>query len=1005
MSNFKYKAIWIPVLVILTIIFIALNVAANTYKQSLDTYLNHGTEIVKKKTDLSEKDAKFYNKRYKTTSSKNGSVGNALKVSKKVTDEGEVLMKNDGVLPLKQGSKVSAFGYRYLNPVYGGSGSGNIDSSKSYVMTAEKGLKKYYTVNSSTTDAMKNATPKEITSKGINNVKKSSTKGKGFSGASTSIVEYDPAIYNSVSNSTEGTVGIVYIGRVGGEGSNLQKTAYADGTKHELQLTQYEKDTLKFAKEHCKKVIVVVNSSNVMELNPITSGPLAADAIIWVGGPGATGFSSLADIMVGKVNPSGKTADIWDSDLTKNPTYQNFNNNQRFNNAKNVDIAAQVPKGLQYTEYQEGIYYGYRYYETASDLNQLDYKKSVTYPFGYGLSYTTFKQSIKSIQEDNNRVTFTVEVKNTGSRDGSDAIQLYYNPPYTDLDKNNNIQKSTKNLLAFNKVKVSAGKTVEKKITVNKQDMASYSYKHDNGDGTTGSYMLEAGNYEISLGKDSHDSFDKKNINVAKTSWFTDSNPRDSDINAQSAMDNNGNTLNKSSNKNKKYVAATNQFTDVTKYMEDNSNILSRSNWAGTQPQKATSKSLDKNLLKEATTFDPKNDKLLGDHKDSKVYTNKLAKANKKNNLTLSEFRGLNFNNSRWESLLDQLNYKAKDLDSLLYMSAFTKSALSAVDKPASQDHDGPQGWGLTGAKGGPDTCGYSSEVVVASTYNPTLSYEYGSAIGQEALTIGYTGWYGPAMNIHRSAFNGRNFEYYSEDPLLTGRMAERTISGASDQGVVCFMKHFVLDDSEENTSSMTVWATEQTIREIYLKAFEIPVKEAKMTIKYIPNKNGKIHTKTMRSTAAIMTSAALIGPTWSSANYPLMNNVVRNEWGYQGMFSTDMFLNHTKNITTKVFRAGNNAKMWFAPTSEKLNLNNPTDRSLVRNSMHYVLYTYVNSNLMQGVAPGNVMQLSMSPWNKWLIAADVIALIFILTMIFMIIYRTRKEKKSPDLFKKHIKK
>lgn len=970
----KKRIIWTIVAAVIALAFAAIDIAANIYKNSLDTYLNHGSTVIRKKTKLGENDAKFYKQKFKNTSSKNGSVAYGLKVAKKLTDEGEVLLKNDGIFPLVKGTSVTPLGYRFLNPVYGGTGSGNIDASKSYVTSAEKGLAKYYKVNNAAVAAMKKATPYELTKSSLKAVKKEDGKqnqGKGFFGASTSIYEYNPSIYKSLKND-KNSVAVVYLGRVGGEGANLQNSSYYDGTKHELALTKYEKETIRFAKKHFKKVVAIINSSNVMELQELQSGDLSVNGIIWIGGPGATGFDSLADIMVGKVNPSGRTSDIWDADLNDNPVNKNFGNNLKFSNAKNIKIANQVSKGLQYTEYQEGIYYGYRYYETASDLGKLNYQKKVVYPFGYGLSYTSFKQKITGRKVAGNKITYTIKVKNTGKRAGSSAIQLYYEAPYTSLDEKLDIQKSTKNLLAFDKVYVPVGQTVTKKISFNVQDMSSYSYKHKNGDGTTGAYMLEKGDYKIYLGKDSHDSYDMADLRVKQTNWYTNSNPRDIEIAAQ--KENGGKT-----------VAATNQFQSVSDWMEKNSRILSRSNWDATQPKTETQKALDPKLLKKITNFDLKNDPVLGAKKGSKIYTNKLAKDKQKNGLTLSQLRGKSFNDKRWDKLLDQVDYSSSELTQLLYMAAFTKSQLTSVGKPASQDHDGPQGWGLTGAKGGPDTVGYSSEVVIASTFNPQAAYDFGQSIGQEALTIGFTGWYGPAMNIHRSAFNGRNFEYFSEDPVLTGRMAERTVSGAADQGVISYMKHFVMDDSEQETSSMTVWATEQAIREIYLKAFEIPATESKMTLNYIPDKNGKMKKKRMRSVAAMMTAADYIGTDWCSANYNLLTNIVRKEWGFKGELSTDMFLNTTKNITQKVFRAGNNAKMWYMPTNEALDANNPTDRQVLRNALHYTLYNYVNSNLMQGVAPGNVKEIGMSPWKKWLIAANVIGALLILLIIALV--------------------
>lgn len=401
------------------------------FSQSLDTYVGRGARKVSE-TNLPAGAADYYEQRFSDTSAENGSVAYGASVTHQITDEGEVLLKNNGVLPLAEGSAVTPFGYRYLDPVYGGTGSGNVDSSKDYIVTSQEGLEAFFTVNQDIVNLMDKAKPREITAEGISDAS-SSESGKGFDGATTSILEFDPAIYEAGKDSCEGTTGIVFLGRVGGEGGNLQTTAYADGTPHELALTQYEKDTIAFAKEHCDKVVAIINSSNTMELSELMSGAFEVDAMLWIGGPGATGFASMGAILAGEVNPSGRTADIWVSDLTADPTYVNFMPDRTFTNTADTAAATNYT-GLYFVEYEEGVYYGYRYYETAHELGFLDYGSAVTFPFGYGLSYTDFTQSISEVKEEGNTVTVTVEVTNTGSADGKEVVQLYHTAPYTDLD-------------------------------------------------------------------------------------------------------------------------------------------------------------------------------------------------------------------------------------------------------------------------------------------------------------------------------------------------------------------------------------------------------------------------------------------------------------------------------------------------------------------------------------------------------------------------------------------
>lgn len=972
---------------LLLVVALVVTIGCNIFSQSLDTYLGRGARKVSE-TNISADAANYYEQRFSDTSAENGSVGYGAEVTHKITDEGEVLLKNNGILPLAEGTKVTPFGYRYISPVYGGTGSGNVDSSKDYIVTPQEGLEAFFAVNSEMTALMEKATPKELTADGIANAA-SSESGKGFDGATTSILEFDPAIYADATASCEGTVGLVFIGRIGGEGGNLQTTAYADGTAHELQLTQYEKEMVSFAKAHCDNVVAIINSSNTMELSELMGGEYEVDAMLWVGGPGATGYASMGAILAGAVNPSGRTADIWVSDLTADPTYVNFMPDRTYANTKDT-VAATNYTGLYFVEYEEGVYYGYRYYETASELGALNYEDAVVFPFGYGLSYTTFEQSIQGIKVDGEQVTVTVQVANTGSVDGKEVVQLYCTAPYTDLDKQYEIEKPVKILLAFDKVEVPAGQTVTAELSFSREDMASYCDTYDNGDGTTGSWMLEGGDYVITLGKNSHDAWATETISVAETIWYSGEQLRESDRNAQSAMDEQGQLLSypaaAEADPEAAYTPVHNRFQDSTDYMHTEATILSRSDWNGTQPTEPEPKDLSQERLDRIMKFDIENDPILG-NLNSKISTDVQPTSKEDNGLTLSDMRGLSFYDGAWDLLLDQLDYDSDELTNMLFNAAFTTGQISAIGKPTSVDHDGPQGWGLTGAEGGPETCAYCSEVVVASTWNTDLAYEYGVAIGQEALVIGYTGWYGPGLNLHRSAFNGRNFEYYSEDALLSGKLAAACISGAADQGVISYMKHFLLDDYEGPSCELAVWSTEQNIRENYLRAFEIPVKEARATIKYISDDQGTVSQKTIRGCLGVMVSVTAIGSDWCFSSYELMTNLLRGEWGFQGAATTDMFLRCTENATDMVLRAGTDLKMWFVPTLAE-DLSSATARNAYRRAVKDVCYAYANSNLMQGAAPGATVEYSMAPWAIALTALDVVIGLAIVVILVKMIRR-----------------
>ncbi len=1015
MSNKKFTAILSVVMAVLVVVALAASIVMPLLSSTMDTYLGRGERYTVQIEGADKWDTKYYDQKYTDTNSKTGSVSYGLQVSKQITDEGEVLLKNNGVLPLDKGAKVTPFGYRFLNPLYGGTGSGNVDASKDYVVTAEKGLVNF-DVNSEMVEKLRSAKVIELTSSGANpvTVSTSSEDGTGFTGATTSLLEYDAAVYAGTETSCADTTAIVYIGRVGGEGGNLQITPYADGTPHELALTTYEKEMLMFAKQNCKNVVAVIESSNVMELGDLMEGgAYECDAIVWVGGAGATGFASLGDILVGDVNPSGRTADLWDRDLTKNPVYANFGTDRIYANTDGVMMEfMNFTNGLYFVELEEGVYSGYRYYETASDIGALDYANAVVYPFGYGLSYTTFAQKITDFNTNGDEVKVSVEVTNTGDKAGKDVVQLYFTAPYTDYDKQNKVEKPTVNLIAFDKTGIlEPGKSETLTLTFAKEDMASYAYMHDNGDGTMGCYLLEAGAYNVSLRSNSHDVIESRDFEIGTTIAYDNSNPRQSEMNAQSAWNENGESLNypkaAEADTSKGYIAATNRYQDTTDYMQTEATLLTRADWANTQPTAPEEgKTISAERLAKASNFDIENDPALGNKAIAQNYTAPVE--GQANGLSVSALRGLDYYDPTWDALLDQLVY-----DDTLYQAfnwaTFEIKAVDSIGLPNVVCHDGPQGWGMTGADGGPDTTAFASEVVVASTFNTDLAYLYGDAIGQESLVIGFTGWYGPAMNAHRSAFNGRNFEYYSEDPLLNGKMGAACISGAADNGVICFLKHFFANDYEGPACSMATWADEQTLREIYAKAFEIAVKESKMHVKYISDTEGTVSTKVVRGLTGMMMGANLTNGEWNAAS-TAVQGMLHDEWGFEGLTSTDMCLQCTPNIIDKVLRSGTDLRMgtfwmqyvpgWVGQT----NLNDPDSvvtKANLRRAMKNTAYAVANSNMMQGVAPGSITKYKTSPWMKLLVAGDIAVGVLVVAGIVWIALRRKNAKLHPENYKK----
>lgn len=1031
MSNKAFRFTLVPIMTILLVISLVANIAASMLPSTLDTYVGKGKSYIESAKDTEGWNSDYYETLY--TNNKESTEG-AYAVAKQVAEEGSILLKNNGILPLSKKSAVMPFGRAYLDPIYGQQSAGGSAKWVIDPVTPEDGLSAFE-INKAAADLMK-ASPNPT---GLIEAEGTTVAGEAGTvlGGDCKIYEYDSAIYEKL-NSVSDTTGIVFITRSGQEGQDQKYDAYEDGTPHYLALSEYEKGTIKAAKETCGKVVVILVSSAAMELAPLMSGDLEADAILWVGHPGERGFSTLSDLLDGEVNPSGRTVDIYANDFTKDPTYQNIGES-RYSNST-VTLAGfggtGEPMNRLYTDYQEGMYMGYRYYETAHEVDksfhygEIDGQGAYTnpgavcYPFGYGLSYTSFDQELESLIQEKGTVTATVKVTNTGKVAGKEVVQLYYTAPYTELDQEYKIEKPSVNMIAFDKTKLlEAGESEILTLTFNMEDMASYSYTHENGDGTKGCYMLEEGDYTISLRKDSHNVIAEKNATQPETIWYDGSDEnhiREREILAQSALDNEGKSLGYSvAGEDAGYIAATNQFQTSSDYMNTDSALLSRSNWQGTQPKAAENKTKEISkefaaLLDRENTFDVETDAQLGNVEGSLVYAEKEPVSKADNGLVLSELRGLSYNDEKWDKLLDQIDWDA-DKDGILMNfsgAAYVTGAIHSIGLPTSEEYDGANGLKVKGI----DTSGYdmtkSSSFgfapLMAATWNDDLLYAIGAAFGQESLQNNINGWYSPAINLHRSAFSGRVFEYLSEDPVLSGKLAARVISGAGDQGMFCYIKHFALNETETGRAELaTYWADEQTMRELYMKAFEIAIEEATMTINYTSDDKGTQSTKTMRAATAVMAAQNAVGTTVGECNYALLNNVLRDEWGFQGMVVSDYWVWNKNNLRDFALRAGCDTYLcMYLPSMWGLtDYDTPTARSVMRNAIHNISYTIVNSNAMQGMAPGAIVKTTMSPWVKMLIVFDVLMVLLLVGGIFWIIKRTKHERAYPELYKRKVKK
>ena len=964
----RYKA-FIPLLAILSVMALMFSVIGVAYGPSLDKHFGYGHVSTKSADD--NRSGLYYEIPFSALNGEQAVLDHAHSISKAITDEGIVLLKNNGILPLSSKDCITPFGLRFLLPVYSGTGSGKATVNPEYVCTPEAGLRALFSINESSLKVLQEARIMKISSDEISYAVRENINDHG-----AEVYEIDPSGYMELADSCAGNVGVVYIGRIGGESANYPTAPLADGTPHILALTEAEKRTIAFSKAHCRATIAVLNTSNVMEIEELMQGPLACDAIIWIGHPGNTGFQSLGDILAGDVNPSGRTVDIWNTKLLENPVQANFSdmiytNTEGMVFSSNYD-GTEKPAGLYYIEYEEGVYIGYRYYETAHDIGAIVYGQTnaqgekiasgaVNYPFGYGLSYTTFDQRLTGVTYDelSDRISLTVQVSNAGAMDGWEVVQIYSTPPYTEYDAIHGVEKPTKNLVAFDKVFVKSGEAQEITLTFLREELASYGMNIENPDGTRGCYFLEAGSYRLTLGKNSHDAFDSVTIDVDQTVFYHADHPRQSERNAQQGEN---------------AVAATNRFDDVTAYMhEEDMTILTRADWTNTQPSAPIRKALAEERLLRAAQYDPFTDPWTG---NEGIFAEKTVEDQSPRSigLVLADMRGKTWEDPLWDDYLKQIDFSENALWQMLLTASGQTAAVDALGKPRSMDRDGPQGisagWGSR-----QETYAYCAEMMLGATFHPGLAYDFGQSIGNEALTIGLTGWYGPGLNIHRSAFCGRNFEYYSEDPLLSGKMAASCISGAASRGVLSYMKHFALNNYEGPATCLTVWATEQAIREIYLRSFEIAVKEASCELSYYERDNAELSRKTMRAATGIMGAANHIGVEWCAASYPLLQGVLRKEWGFQGVVITDMSLQLRPGIVDKIFRNGGDMRMYYYETA-LLDPDSSFARESLRRAVKNICYAYANSNLMQGLVPGTVVCYGMAPWRMMVYAFDCAVLI-----------------------------
>ena len=861
-------------------------------------------------------------------------VATATELCEDIADEGIVLLDNAGTLPLAKNSKLNVFGWASTNPCYGGTGSGALSDAYPTVSLLEGLTNAGFELNTELSD--------------FYTAYRADRPQVGMFAQDWTLPEPEAAQYSDdlINNAKAfSDTAMIVITRVGGEGADLptdvSTVTYDAGHsyndfepgEHYLQLSKTEEDMVDLVCKNFDNVIVVYNGANAMELGWVKDYS-QIKSVIWCAGTGQSGFNALGSVLCGDVNPSGRTIDTFVYDLTATPTWNNFGN-MLYDNMNEFEADSFGTKVTPaFVNYVENIYVGYKFYETAAAEGLIDYDKTVVYPFGHGLSYTSFTQTLNSVTESDGTITVDVTVTNTGSVSGKDVVEVYYNPPYT----NGGIEKASANLIGFAKTsEIAAGASENVQVTFKAEDMASYD-AHGKG-----CYVLEKGDYIISINSDSHNVIDSKTYTVASDIVYNESNPRSSD-----------------------QTVATNEFD----FAEGNVTYLSRADGFANYAE-ATAAPADYSMPAEAKATFYNNSNY--DPNDFNNPDDVAPTTGAKNGIQLADMVGVAYDDEKWDSFLDQLT--VADMDSLIALGGYQSVAVSSVGKVQAIDCDGPASINNNFTQQG--SIGFPSAVMIAATWNTDLAYSFGESIGKMADDMGVSGWYAPAMNIHRSAFAGRNFEYYSEDGVLSGAIASHAIMGSQDQGVYAFMKHFALNDQETNRCGMLcTWASEQAIREIYLKPFEACVK------------NADCH--------AVMSSFNYIGNTYAGNCPELLINVLRNEWGFVGMVLTDYYGVYGYQDSDHLIRNGGDFCLvnYDTETNHLTDTTSATALVCARQACKNILYTVANSRAYypENLNPG------MPTWEKVMIGVDVVGVLALIALEILVAKKGYAKRKKEEV-------
>ena len=874
-----------------------------------------------------------------------------------------LLLNNNSALPLKSGAKVSTLSVNSVDLTYGGTGSGNVDASKA--LNLKQALEKSgFNVNGTLFDW--------YSSSEAENLKEAASEGGGGGenatlGGQAPITEIDPANYpenvkNSINEYSDALV--ITFSRVGGEGYDCSFPGYegVENAMNYLALNDNERALLAYAeqvKAHTgAKIIVLINTSNSLQVDFLNDYDV--DACLWVGGLGIAGTEAVTDILAGIVNPSGSLVDTYCYDNLSSPamhnyiaqTYTNFN--------------GQVPdQASTYMVYQEGIYVGYKYYETRyEDMvmgkgNAGDYKYSndVAFPFGYGLSYTTFVYEGMSVVYDvlDKEYKINVTVRNAGDVAGKETVQIYAQTPYTQYDIDNKIEKASVQLCGFGKTDIlEPGESQTITINVDKRDLASYDAYG------AGTYILDAGDYYFTAATDSHNAVN----NILAAKGYTTANGMDYNGDAsltykwtEKKLD----TKTFSTSINGTVIENQLSHADPNLYYgEEVVTFLSRNDWTGTWPTESVKLEIIDKMIPELQI-----DRWTGIGEEFYEFPEEwrdLPILDAKNGLTLYDMFNMDEDNDgikankdyddpAWDKLLENLT-----LDELLTVGDcfHWRHPVPSINAPGSRDENGPQGLTVSLFGGGlvtidgesAEATAFTSEDVMTATFNRELMHEVGNMIANDCLDASVSCLYGPGANTHRTPYGGRNFEYYSEDGFLAGEMAYEEVNALLNKGIDVVFKHFALNDTEQDRLGQAAWLTEQTAREIYLKAFQ----------KALEENDGR---------GGIMTAYTRWGTTWSGYNQNLMSGILRGEWGNKAMYITDNILTEYCDASAAIVAGGVtcfDAMMSYASDDLKATKDDPIVVNALVEAMHHNLYTIINSAAMNGVGPNTTVE-ACNPW------------------------------------------